>query len=131
MRTITLEVPDQATYESTHKGFTYSRLYLTFKDPQYNNDQLEPAFRLRTENTFPESLHFGGQTCLEERYGWSRVLELSFLEGLKVEDSTNKWRTRFPFNAIRVFERGSMHGLSRDYWVEVDKLSKIHDIIVM
>lgn len=126
-----LEVPDQATYESTHKGFTYSRLYLTFKDPHYNNDQLEPTFRLRTENTFPESLHFGGQTCLEERYGWSQVLELSFFEGLKVEDSTNKWRARFPFNAIRVFERGSMHGLSRDYWVEVDTLSKIHDMIVM
>lgn len=115
----------------TERGFTYLRLFLTFKNPADNHDKLELAYRLKTDNVYPDSLSFNNERCQEERYGWSGVIALHFREGLRVEDTVNKWRARLPDNAIRLFERGNMHGLSSKCWVEVDALSKVHEMVLM
>lgn len=104
-------------------GDVVSRLYLQFK-LSINDGRMDLSYRMKSSNEFPEDLNFNGKNIIEEKFGYSRTLEIPYQATLTLKDKFNRWVAKFEDRDIRLFRSAGTMQFSSDYWLETDMLSK-------
>ncbi|MFW0715017.1 hypothetical protein [Pedobacter sp. N23S346] len=107
----------------SQSGDIVSRLYLQFK-LSINEGRMDLSYRMRSSNEFPEDLCFDGKNVVEEKFGYSRTLEVNYSNTLTLKDKFNRWVAKFEDRDIRLFRSAGAMQFSSDYWLETDTLSK-------
>jgi hypothetical protein len=115
---------DAADSDSNFQAFeVVARLYLQFK-LSLHEGKIEFSYRMRSSNEFPEDLNFEGIDVIEEKFSYSRTLNIPYKNSLTLTDKFNKWAAKFEEREVRLFISAGSMQFSTDYWLETDLLSK-------
>ncbi|WP_228851266.1 hypothetical protein [Aegicerativicinus sediminis] len=108
--------------QDLNKGITISQLRLCVEGNKLKGYTF--YYRLYTELDFPEDLKFIYNEreieCMQFGRGWSKNLNLEFVENLTIKDEHNKWVAKFPEKPVRILIEGRNFHMSG--WVEVPTL---------
>jgi hypothetical protein len=109
----------------TKRNDISSRIFLQLQ--LFNSEgRIEFSYRMKSANEFAEDLSFNGIGIREEKFGYSKTLNLPFKESFQLRDDFNKWVAKFPDKDIRLFISGGSLQFSTDYWIETDTLIKVN-----
>jgi len=110
--------------ETVIKGYTLAILKLCC-DYDPINGLANLYYRLYSKVDYPEDLilEYNETTykCSAQRRGWSLPISIPFSDELIMEDSTNKWKAKFPSKDIRILVAGAGYYLND--WIEVEYMS--------
>ncbi len=111
------------TVLNLQSSYIVNRLYLQFK-LSVSAGRMDISYRMKSANEFPEDLRFDQKNVVEEKFGYSRTLEIDYSDTLTLKDKFNRWVAKFEERDIRLFRSAGGMQFSSDYWLETDTLSR-------
>ena len=104
-------------------------LKLQFKTNE--DGEIAISFRVNYTTEPPPELKFDEFEDIYENKNWSRTLKRDYKESFELKDTNNKWKAVFDSKNIRLLIRGGYFQLGNDFWIEIEKLSRVEEMYLM